>query len=747
MKKKLGIIVLTLVAVAGVMVISRGITKEQIVFINEVRSWDTAATRNGYYGSDYIELYNASEKEISLEGWYVSDDAADLTKCRISGVSISPNGFVLLYANGKNDTGDSLNFKINPAGERIYLSDTDGYLVDSVYVPEQEHGTVYARVTDGADQWCVKEETTDYSNNEAKILPIRSLEEPVFSHESGFYEEDFILKIEANKDETIYYTLDGSEPTEESSVYKDGILIKNISDQPNICRSVKNVVEDWKDYEPDDYRVDKAMIVRAVAIDENNCASEIVTHTYFVNENKYEGKNVVSVVADFEDMFGDRGIFVTGKEYDEGNTSTPNFLKSGRRWEITGNMELLEKGEEILNQEVGIRTQGASTRRASRKKMSFFSREEYTGSPYFEGVNLWNKSVHSIYTNHSISNIVFPELLQDREVDVQKSISCTVFLNGEYWYDTYLLEKYNKYYLQEKYQVNPENVIIIKDDGATEGPEDAYDYYLSVLGSAAINDLSLPEEYERFKTKADIQSYIDYICANVYLCNMDMSETKNTMLWRTIENEGTEYGDGRWRWMIYDMDCVEWMNWSYYDAPEKAAVNSFTNVMQFTGMAIDEHKIYASCKKNPEFAKQFVLSFMDMANVNFSVENVERVFAKWDTELDDNLEKFFEHRFEYIVPYMAEQFDLTGTLEEVTLEVNEVEGGTIQLNTTTPDLSEGSWTGKYYTDCPVTVTAVPADGYEFVGWSGSEISESDIIEVEVREGGIILEACFRKIEN
>ena len=111
------------------------------------------------------------------------------------------------------------------------------------------------------------------------------------------------------------------------------------------------------------------------------------------------------------------------------------------------------------------------------------------------------------------------------------------------------------------------------------------------------------------------------------------------------------------------------------------------------------------------------------------------------------LEKFFEHRFEYIVPYMAEQFDLTGTLEEVTLEVNEVEGGTIQLNTTTPELSEGSWTGKYYTDCPVTVTAVPADGYEFVGWSGSEISESDIIEVEVREGGIILEACFRKIEN
>ena len=45
------------------------------------------------------------------------------------------------------------------------------------------------------------------------------------------------------------------------------------------------------------------------------------------------------------------------------------------------------------------------------------------------------------------------------------------------------------------------------------------------------------------------------------------------------------------------------------------------------------------------------------------------------------------------------------TLEEVKLEVNETEGGTILLNTTTPDLSKGSWSGKYYTDFPITVTA------------------------------------------
>ena len=746
MKKKLGMIVLTLAAFAVFFSIGRNLSNEQLVFINEVRSWDTAATRQGYYGSDYIELYNASSEEISLEGWYISDDAADMTKCRLSQVSIAPKGFVLLYANGKNDSGDSLNFKLNPEGEKIFLSDSAGNLVDSIYVPEQEYGTVYARMTDGAEQWCVKEATTDYSNDEAKILPVRSLAEPVFSHESGFYEEAFTLTLEANPGETIHYTLDGSEPTEESAVYEGGILIENISHQPNVLNSVRNVVEDWEEYTPDKSPVDKAVVVRAAAMDHKGAASEVVTKTYFVGEEKYSSRTVVSLVSDFEEMFGDYGIFVTGKEYDEGTSVTPNFLQSGRRWEIQGNMELLENGQSLLNQPVGIRTQGASTRLASKKKMSIYSREEYTGNAYFDGLQMGNKNIHSVYTNHSISNIVFPELLKDRALDTQNALECTVFLNGEYWYDTYLLEKYNKYYLVEKYQVEQENVIIIKDDGATEGPEDAYDYYLSVLGSAAMNDMSIPEEYERFKQKIDIQSYIDYICANVYLCNMDMSETKNVTLWRTIEDEGTKMGDSRWRFMIYDMDCLEWMDKSYYGAKERAAINSFTEVMQFTGMAIDEHKIYFSCKANEEFRKQFVLTFMDMANVNFSMENIARAFEKWNATTEE-FGVFFEHRFDYIVPYMAEEFGLTGKLEDVTLKINEPEGGTILLNTTTPDVSDGSWTGKYYTDYPVTVTAVPEEGYKFVGWSGSVESDSATIEAEVLTGGITLEAVFEKTKE
>lgn len=746
-------IVATLAVLALCLMLGKLITKEQIIFINEVRSWDASVTRESYYGSDYIEIYNDSDEDISLNGWYISDDTRNLKKCQIYDVVVGAKGFTLLYANEKNDSGNSLNFKLNPEGERIYLSDAQGDLVDSVYVPKQEFGTVYARVTDGAKEWCVKEETTDFSNNDAKILPIKNLEAPVFSHESGFYEEPFTLELTAGENQTIYYTLDGSKPTTESEIYKEGICIKNISDQPNVCGMVQKVVTDWLTYTPNPNPVDKAVVVRAIVMNDENQSSEVVTNTYFVDEETYKEKNILSIVADYDDLFGPQGIFVTGDGFDayylsDGATDwvAPNFLMSGRTWEVLGNIQFLENGEETLNQEAGIRTQGASTRLIPKKRMSIFAREEYSGTQYFEGLTFDKNKTHSFSLNGSITNVALPELVKDRNVSVQDAKETVTFLNGEYWYHTYALEKYNKYYLEEHYGVNRDNVIIIKNQGINEGPDNSYDIYGQLLAYVANTDMSIPENYEMLEQMADMQSYIDYISANVYLNNMDLSETKNYLLWRTITPDGSEKGDGRWRWMIYDTDCLEWMDRTFYGVLEKAEVNSFTKSMEHTGTAVDEFLLYSSAKNSPKFRQQFVLSFMDMANVNFSIENVEKIFAKWNSS-PDIYGNFFWQRFDYIVPYMAEEFGLTGTLEEVTLKISDVEGGTIKLNTTTPDLSGGNWTGKYYTDYPITVTAVPTEGYEFVGWSGSVTSDSATIEVEVVTGGITLEAVFERTVN
>ena len=136
-------------------------------------------------------------------------------------------------------------------------------------------------------------------------------------------------------------------------------------------------------------------------------------------------------------------------------------------------------------------------------------------------------------------------------------------------------------------------------------------------------------------------------------------------------------------------------------------------------------------------------TFLDIANVNFAPETVEPVLNHYGLDLTW-LESFFLKRFDYITEDLAGEFELTGTLEEVELQVNDPEGGSIRLNTTTPDLSHGSWSGKYYTDFSITVTAVPAEGYHFAGWSGSSTEDAETIEVPVNSGGLTLQAHFEK---
>ena len=75
----------------------------------------------------------------------------------------------------------------------------------------------------------VKEEQKEEEDNE-EIKP------PTFSHTSGFYPENFTLKLSSDKKTTIYYTVDSSNPktSNTSKEFKDDILIYDRSLEPNI---------------------------------------------------------------------------------------------------------------------------------------------------------------------------------------------------------------------------------------------------------------------------------------------------------------------------------------------------------------------------------------------------------------------------------------------------------------------------------------------------------------------------------
>lgn len=704
---------------------------ERQLVVNEIcsRNDKVLQDENGNY-SDYVELYNSSKWNILLKNFQISDNSDLKDGVTLGEVIIPAKGYCIVWIDSESVGGSD--FGISSGGENVYLATPGGEIVDSVAVPGLDANTVYARATDGADEWKVEAPTPLAANDALKKL----LEKPVFSVESGFYEEEFQLHIQAEEGQRIYYTLDSSIPDENAILYTDGITVKNISDTPNRYSDIPNVETEWNtEAQPGD-PVDKAFVVRAMAVDEYGNTSEVVTKTYFVGMEEYRKGYLLSLVSDPEDLFGDNGIYVTGKAYDDwylgktdGYEPTPNFELRGRESEIEASVTLFDDVL-LMEQQGGIRIQGASQRNMPLKRFSVFARKEYSGSRYFD-YELFGEQMHSFFLRPDFEDAFIHTLVTDRNVGTLKAVPATVFLNGEWWYDTYLREKYSEDFLAFTYGVSRKEVRL--EEGV---PAEIYSFLEK-------HDLSKQEDFQQFCDMIDLQSYIDHLATNIYMCNMDACEYKNYRIWKTQNPTGEGYNDGRWRWLIYDTDAIKWNSIGYYGAA-RYDIDSFAHDKEYAGVAYNQERVYKALRVNEEFCRQFVLTFMDLANNNFAVETIAEKIIAWGEDMSWN-DDFFQKRFEGIVPALAKEFELQGTLEEIQLSVNDTEAGYVTINTTTPILREGSWKGRYYTDYPVTITAIPNEGYEFVGWKNSgTIIEEMQLTVQLEAGGGQWEAVFEK---
>ncbi len=747
MKKRMVIIASFLITAIIILLFSEKTKSEESIVINEVCSRNgTLPIDVAHLGEDYIELYNTTEKSISLEGWWLSDDLENPKKHKLPNIEIAPKDFIVFFADGKGLTEQTLNFKISSSGEKILLSDSDGNIVDQVAVPELRMDEAYAREKDGKAEWTVLQASVGKSNSEALSVKQVSLNEPVFSHLSGFYDEEFELEIRAGRGQKIYYTLDGSVPTEKSLLYSGKIKVKDRSKQENVINGVQNIVADWKDYVPTTEKADKATVVRAVAMDEHDHKSDVVTETYLVELEIYKESPVLSIIAEPNELIGKNGIFVTGEEYDQwylgnemskngqyeyvwtDNYEMTNFWKHGRQSEVVAGMQLFENGEKVSEQEIGLRVQGNFVRLYDKKSLKIISRGVYSGSTLFEKTFFGDVKSHSVIASAVPEKAYCMDLAEGRNLGLQGTLPCALFINGEYWYTAILMETYDEEYFEQHYGVNSDNVLLVKDREAPIG-ENYYYLYEDLINYLRDDSFTQEEKAVVLYEQMDIQSIIDWLCFNLYLCNDDISYKKNSLSWRTIEPENSLYGDCKWRWLVYDIDHA-----ATYVEPDSVDFSEFS--------IISDNRFYWALRTSEHFRKQFVLTAMDLINTNFKLENVNKVLAKWGLD-STYADSFFVKRPQYMIESLKNEFDLSGTVETVKLSINAAEAGNVYINTIQADMSEGEWEGQYFTDYPVKVTAQANPGYRFAGWSGSYESTDTEIRVAVEEG-IQLTALFEK---
>jgi len=318
--------------------------------------------------------------------------------------------------------------------------------------------------------------------------------------------------------------------------------------------------------------------------------------------------SVISISANYDDFFSDKGgIYVKGKIFEgalkqyiaeNGSLSDgevarsldANYKRKGRAWEKEVRVSFMEATPEgvteVLTQTCGIRIQGNYSRSDLQKGFRLYAREDY-GTKNFkyaffgeDYVNHQGESMNKFKTlvlrnggncafTSKFNDTFWQSLITELDCGTQKSRPCAVYLNGEYWGVYVLQEDYTDNHMENLYGVDNQDVVIYKGDaealelgykldvGEVPAGEDET-YYLKELLDffASHENLTFDEDYEEFSKLVDTQSLMDYFAVQCWINNKWDWPGKNWSMWKTITSDGAEdsFGDGRWRFLFYDME-------------------------------------------------------------------------------------------------------------------------------------------------------------------------------------------------
>ena len=482
---------------------------------------------------------------------------------------------------------------------------------------------------------------------------------PVFSKEGGFYSDAFLLTLSSSPGVSVYYTTDGTDPrtSESATLYTDGIQICDNTSEPNNYSAVTDI--SLYGYTAPKYNIDKGMHIRAVTKSPDGIYGQVVTNSYFINKTAayYSDIRVISMVTDAGYLFDpDTGAYMVGTGYYEwlqknrhqnlnpGDVENPtNYNADGPASEFPVNIQVFENGKAVYSADVGARISGNWSRANVQKSFRFYARSEYgdTKMRYalfkdlsnYKGNELKKYDKVTLRSGGNDSVLHFRdafvhELASGTGIDYMASEPYILFLNGEFWGMYLLREKPDSYYIQSHYGIDKENVSVLKNGGLEDGSIRAMGAYVEFCRWAATADMTIEENYQKFCEQMDVQSFMDYITIETYVCNSDWASLylNNWMVWRSdIIDPSNPKADGKWRYILYDLDISCGLNGS---SNTSYAYDALSNV----GVSSQDYNLPSILKnlcKNEEFLNTFNNSYLSVIENCFAIEKVEALLNKY----------------------------------------------------------------------------------------------------------------------
>lgn len=637
------------------------------VVINEVCTGNTGensnltdvADSNGEY-CDWIELYNPSNHASDLTGLYITDDSTDLTQAKIpDGTTIPAHGYLIIYCGKKIVNEDypgivSAKFGLSGDGETLILSDGTNS-VDTFVVPGLNKDMTWARVPSGGEEAFLSYPTPRTENTEDAV--VKSPDSPTFSRESGAFTDSFELTISASDGAKIYYTTDGSTPTEKSTEYTGAITVKNRTSEPNVLAAMdKRLFSDRYGSGRPTVNVDKATVIRAIAVKDGQISSAS-TASYFVGitNETYSDVAIMSIVTDSDNLFDtNTGIYML-----------KNVNNRGKEWERPVHIDFIENNTAVLSQDCGMRIQGGYSRTDYQKSLRFYARDTYGPDAFdyplipnlksrdgegrvidsFKKFVLRNGGNDANYVK--FKDTMLQSMVSDMNFSTQSGRPCIAFINGEYWGLYTLQEDFTDDYVKDHYDVKKKNVVMIKPDSQNnnvpkveEGEETDLALWTDTINWMNSCDLTDESQYETFKTMFDVYSLADYFAVETYITNEDWSG-KNWTVWRSreVDSKNPDYSDSKWRFMLYDTEMGAYLWGNKGESPQN---NKLIQIYEAGKKRNDPIAVILyKAMQNSEF-KSLLKGSMKTAAEKYDKETYKNVLESYKASYYPNLQKYFD---------------------------------------------------------------------------------------------------------
>lgn len=564
--------------------------------------------------SDWIEIHNRSANVIDLSDFGLSNNAGNPAKWRFpKGTMIQPDEYKVIMASGTLERDADakkkylhLNYRLsNGSGELITLWSSSNQLLDRMAVGQQHRQVSYGRGNNNIAGYFL-EPTPGLANGQAYL---NYATVPKFDLPAGFYQgtQNITLSLDQADGAVIRYTMDGAEPDENSNAYQSPIPINETT------------------------------VIRARTFPQQGqlLPSEISTSTYLINQPHSSSLSIVSLAANPDDFFDAvEGI------YAKGNNAGVDFPFYGanfwiRNWEKPANIEIFDpQGNEQINQDLAVRIFGSYSRGMEQKGLAILARSTYgpdrlnypifENRPYDSYKSIVLRASSQDATITKLHDIVATSLAAETgNLQTQAYRQSVLYLNGNYFGIYNIREKISRDWMMQHYGIkDADNIDVLVGMGSVLHGDDVA--YKKLTDFCEKNDISTQENYDYVKTLMDVDNYIDYLIAEMYVMNTDSGNIK----WFRERSDDPERS--KFRWIYYDF-C-----WSF--------INTKTDPMKYWTDPVGHGvgKVYStllprSLFKNEEFRTQFLNRSAELLNTVYAPEHVLQRIEECEANIQDEV--------------------------------------------------------------------------------------------------------------